>query len=117
MQLLKNYKTLKGSSLIESVMAISIISVCSLVAFMVYLNVVKQHKTVGYYKAKHEVELLIKDIESNHNYDNDAFSFMGYHIDKKVFINKNEGTVLIEFSIRTGEKKHIINKLIPYEQI
>ncbi len=115
MRLLKSFKRLKGSSLIESVIAISIISVCSLVAFMVYLNVVKQHKTVGYYKAKYQIELLIRDVESNNNYDNDALSFKGYHIDKNVLINKDKGTVLLEFSIKTGGKEHIINTLIPYE--
>ncbi|OEK09148.1 hypothetical protein A8C32_10465 [Flavivirga aquatica] len=114
MLLLKSFKMLKASSLVESVMAISIISIAALVACMVYLNVVKQNKTVDYYEAKHHVNILVEEMVKQQNYDNDVFIRKKYAIEKEVTVNKKDQTVFVVFTIRTGGKSYVINKLIPY---
>lgn len=116
MQLLKNYKNLKASSLVESVIAIAIISVAALVAFMVYLNVIRQNKTIYYYAAKHEVELLTQQAVMQKNYDDDEFNYNAYTINKEVIIDKNEQVAYVTFTIKTGGKTFLVNKLIPYHE-
>ncbi len=115
MQLLRNINTLKASSIVESVLAISIISVCVLVAFMVYLNVIMQNNSVNYFKAKHKIDLLIQESIEQNNYDDNLYAFDGYTISKKVKIRKLEHTAFFVFNIKTGEKSYIVNELIPYK--
>ena len=116
MQLLKNFKILKASSIVESVIAISIISICALVAFTVYLNVIGQNKSTYYYNAKHKINFLTQQSIQTKDYDDELYTYKGYSIDKKVVINKGEHTVLLAFTISLGDKKSIINKLISYNE-
>ncbi|NMH85975.1 hypothetical protein [Flavivirga algicola] len=116
MQLLKNYKVFKASSLTESVFAISIISICVLVVFMVYLNIISQNKPVYYYEAKHTVEFLTQESIKQQNYEDNAFEYKGYTINKKVTINKEDQMVSLSFFIKTGHNKYKINKLIPFNE-
>lgn len=114
MALLNNYRNLKASSLVESVVAIAIISICALIAFLVYLNIIKQNNSSSYYKARHQVETLTFESVKHLDYDDDLFQFDGYTIEKKVTINKDDNTVLLSFHVKTANKEHKINKLIPY---
>ncbi|MEW4923114.1 hypothetical protein [Algibacter sp. 2305UL17-15] len=114
MPLLKNFKTLKASSVMESVIAISVISVCSLVAFLIYLNVIKQNKSIHYFNAKHSINLLTEQSVLENNYENDTYTFNSYTISKEVTINKAEQTALLKFTIKSGNSIDVINKLITY---
>lgn len=117
MQSLRHFKRmLKASSLMESVIAISIISICGLVAFLVYLNVISQNKSVHYYKAKHNVEFLTYESEKLQDYDEEVFKYSGYTITKKVNIDEETYTAILSFLIKTGNKEYQINKLIPYNE-
>ncbi len=116
MQSLKNFKRLKASSIVESVIAISIISICALVAFTVYLNVISQNKPTYYFNAKHKINLLTQQSIQTNDYEDDLYTYKGYSIDKKAAINKEEHTVLLRFTISIGNKKNVINKLIPYDE-
>lgn len=103
---------LKASSLAESVIAIAIISVCVLVAFVVYVNVVKQNDSVNYYKAEHEVERLTANCRIDNDYENNTYTYKGYKIDKKVTVNDN--TAQLNWTITTANKRYTIKKIIPY---
>ncbi|MDO5981431.1 hypothetical protein [Flavivirga spongiicola] len=116
MRLLKNFKKLKASSLVESVIAIAIISICVLVVFMAYLNVINLNKSVYYYKAKHTVEFLTHESIEQQDYEDDVFKYRGYTVTKKVTINKEDQVVLLSFFIKTGHNEYQINKLIPYNE-
>lgn len=114
MQSLKNSNSLKASSLVESVIAIAIISVCVLVAFMIYINVIRQNDPISYFNAKHKVESLIQEITEKKNYENDSYTFSNYSITKNVIINTQEQTAMLEFKIKTAYKTYTVNRLIPY---
>ena len=114
MLLLKNSKVLKASSLVESVIAISIISTCALVAFLVYLNIIKQNRSIHYYEAKHVVDFLTFESAKEKDYDDDFFEFKNYTITKNVVVNTNEQVVFLFFLVKTVNKEYKINKLIPY---
>ncbi|HEX9600814.1 MAG TPA: hypothetical protein VF985_04940 [Mariniflexile sp.] len=116
MPLLKNFKQLKASSIIESVIAISIISVCALVAFTIYLNVIRQNKSTHYFNAKHNITFLTGQSIKAQDYNDNTYAYRGYTIDKKVTINKAEHTALLVFTVIIGSKSHVINNLIPYDE-
>ena len=111
----KNCKVLKASSLLETIVAIVLISICSLVALTVYLNVIGQNNPTAYYKAKHDIELLTDEAALNQNFENDTFSYNNYTIDKNVTFNKNEKLVIIDFTINSGQKTYSIKKLVAIE--
>ena len=114
MQLLKSFKKLKASSILESVIAITVISICVLVAFLIYLNIIKQNKSVHYHNAKHMVEFLTQESLRQQNYDENFFEFKHYTISKTVKVDKDNGVAFISFLINTNNDTHQINKLIPY---
>jgi len=113
MILLKRYKILKASSIVESVIAIAIISICILVASLTYLNVIKQNKSVNYYKAKHQIELLNNETLIEQNFNNDTFSFTHYTISKDVDLKKHENIAYVTYTITIGDKIDFIKKIIP----
>jgi len=111
---LKNYKYLKASSLLESVIAISIISICILVAFSIYVNVTSNKKSVGFYNAKHKVEELTNTVLSEKDYEDDEFKYNGFKIKKNVDIDRDNNLVELNFQITTSDKTYIIHKILPY---
>lgn len=112
---LRSFKQLKASSVLESVIAITIISICALVAFSVYLNVIMQHKSVNYYDAKHKIEVLVREALQNKDYEDNLYIYKGYKIDKIVTINELEYTALLVFTIKTSNRNYIVKKIIPYD--
>ena len=116
MRSLKNFKTLNASSVVESIIAISIISVCALVAFLIYLNVIKQNKSINYLNAKHKISLLTQQSILENDFEDNQYSFKNYTIDKKVTINKTEHTSFLTFTLNIGSKTTVFNKLISYNE-
>ncbi|MDO5968989.1 hypothetical protein Q4Q35_04140 [Flavivirga aquimarina] len=116
MKSLKNFKLLKASSVLESVIAISIISICALVAFMVYLNIIRHNKSIAYFNARHSISLLIQQSIEQKDYESNDYTFTGYSIKKQVDVNETEHTALLTFTYKTGNKTNVINKLIAYNE-
>ncbi len=116
MQWLKNFKTLKASSLVESVIAIAIISICVLVAFTVYLNVVRQDKSIHFYNARHKVEhLTIESIEKK-DYEDNVFKYDGYTITKEAIMDEETKTILLSFLLKMRYREYQIKKIIPFDE-
>ena len=111
MKSLKNFNYIKANSLVESVIAIAIISICILAAFLIYLNVIKQNKSVHYYEAKHQVESIFENSIITINYEDETFNYKYYSIEKTVDVSEKENTVRIDFKIKTKNKAYTINKL------
>jgi len=108
----RNFKYVKANSLVESVIAIAIISICILVAFLIYLNVIKQNKSVHYYSAKHQVESLFNAALMSNDFDDDTFKHKYYTIEKTVTISEEEHVARFNFKIKTANKTNTIRKLI-----
>ena len=105
---------LKASSITESVIAISVISICTLGAFSIYLNVIKQNKSVQYFNAKHNINFITKKSTLYNDYENETYVFNEYTIDKEVTLNKTNHTAVLTFTIKSGNSIDITNRLIPY---
>lgn len=107
---------LKGSSLVESVIAIAIISICILIASLVYMNVVSKTNSVAYYNALQQVDLLAVETVTQTNYENETFNYPGCNIEKEVVIDKADGTALLKFRIKIGTKTHEVDRLVLYHE-
>lgn len=116
MPLSKSFRTLKASSIAESVIAISIISICALVAFVVFLNVVQLKKPTLYFTAKHQVNAIAAQNILEEDYEDNTYNFKGYTIDKKVETNSLEHTAVLSFSFKINDKTYTTKKLIPYHE-
>lgn len=114
MLLLKHSKFFKGSSILESIIAIVIISVCVLVAFTIYINVVKRDKPITYYKAKQKVEFLTQEVLETKDYEANSYKYENYSIIKTVEIRENEKIAVLEWTIKTINKVYNVKKIIPY---
>lgn len=113
---LKKYKRLKASSIMESVIAISIISICALAAFTIYLNVVRQNKSMQYYNAKHMVNLLAYQSFQQSDYEDNSYSINEGTIEKRVNINNIEHVAYLSFTIKLGKKTEVMHKIISYNE-
>ena len=105
---------LQANSLVESVIAIAIISVCLLVGFMVYVNVVSHSDSTTMYQAKHQVEFIIQESIQEKNFESETYDFDVYTITKEASINKEEHTVLLEFTIKIATNTKQISRIVSF---
>nr|WP_321234603.1 hypothetical protein [uncultured Psychroserpens sp.] len=112
---MKLSRSFKASSLIESIIAIVLISICSLVALTVYLNVIGQNNPVYYYEAKHTVEKLANEAEKAQDFEDTNYNYSQYTIEKNVTIKEQEHIAIIDYVITSGTKSYTIKKLIKIE--
>jgi uncharacterized FlgJ-related protein len=117
MRLLKNFKNrLKGSSIVETIIAIVLISICSLVALSVYLNVISQTHPIHYYEAKHKIEQLTHSIVVTQNFENDIYRYPYYTIEQQVFVDLKEPYAIVDFRVTTANKTYTIKKLVKIDK-
>ncbi len=77
----------KASSLIETVIAITIITLCSLIGTLVYSKVIDQTPPIRKYKYTFELEKIIEETFINNNLKPLKKKFDGFSIEKKVVQN------------------------------
>ncbi|WP_298320855.1 hypothetical protein [uncultured Aquimarina sp.] len=115
MKELKTYNKyfLKGSSLIESVIAISIIATCLLVAIRLYAAVLNSSSSLSSYKIKFKVAELYNDAKITSDFDDELYEFKTYSIQKKVedFQSKKE-LKNIKYIVRTTSDTIVYNYLL-----
>lgn len=120
MSLLKNYRVLylKASSLLESVMAISIISICILIGTMTYAKVLETGNTLVFYKAKHRISKMLLSSSDAHFFEDNEYDYSSYKITKRIekhphnlYIRRVVFT--IEIGAKSSEYSHILN--YPFE--
>lgn len=98
---------LKASSLIETVIAISIITVCSLIATLFYSKVTNTIPPVKKYELYYEVERLLEETTINKDLNPGIKSKEEWKIEKKVEIAHNEsGLFKVSFIINERNKNY-----------
>lgn len=114
MSLLKNYK-LKASSLIESVVAIAIISICVFIATLIYVKLLETDYEIAFYKAKQKVSVLYLQTIEEQLFEDEVYDFGDYKIVKEIndFSDKVKE---VEFEILTKSKSEKYNYLIKIEE-
>lgn len=80
----KAYKKgiVKASSLLESVIAITVLSLCTLIAVQIYAGLLADSPSLLYYKAKFQMQEIITQTQKNHDFEEEVFDFKNYTIIK-----------------------------------
>lgn len=105
MILSKNYKNIPASSIVETVIALSILSICSAVAFMIFFNVVKHTESLIHIKAKIKVEALHQYNTYNNITDNDKHTYPSFEVLQKVEVDESMNVVLYNYQVLVNESK------------
>gem|GEM_PF-2778550 len=117
MSLLRNCK-LQASSLIESVMAIAIISICISMATLIYVKLLQSDYEIAYYKAKQKIALFHLETIEEQLFEDEVYNFESYKITKQVK-EYSLGVNQVDFELQTKTKKetqHFLVKVISSEE-
>ena len=115
MNLLRNCK-LQASSLVESVMAIAIISICISIATLVYVRLLQSDYEIAYYKAKQKITFLHLETIEKQLFENETYSFESYTITKLVAAY-SYGVNQVDFELQTKTKKETQHFLVKVRSI
>lgn len=116
MKHLKFYSKLKAGSILESVIAITIISISSLIAFTIYLNVIKSNTSIVMENAKQTLVKLINKSELENNIEDEEFVYDNYKIEKRGELNKKEHIARVYWLIKTTTKKKEYQTIMVYNE-
>jgi Tfp pilus assembly protein PilV len=103
MESLKRYKKgyIRASSLIESVIAVTIITLCLLVALQLYVTVLEGRPSMNDYRLKFQVDQLVSEMKLNPSFDSGIYDFETYTIRKSVTDHNNLETLKkVSYSIQ-----------------
>jgi hypothetical protein len=117
MRLSKPSKHLKAASLVESVIAIVIITLCVSIAFLIYIKVVQSEQNLNIIEAHHKIEEITHNSKKYKVYTSKTYNYNNYKITKEVEINEDLQIVYLNYTVLTNKKSVIVKKIIPYEGI
>jgi len=75
---------IKASSIVETVIAITIIAICSLVATLVFANVIHSTTPLNKYEFEFELEKIMESTLNNNEITDATYKFEEFTIQKKV---------------------------------
>ena len=109
---------LKAFSLFESVIAITIISICIGLGTMIYANVVTSETPMTVYEAKAEIHRLFYNLKEQKQYFNETTDFEGYSIDQTLdFYQGNKAIYQVDYTVLIhGKTAHIQSFLLNNEE-
>ena len=87
--------------MIESVIAMTIISVCLLIAMNIYAMVLKSSKSITYYQLQTERQKILNEIKSSPSLSNETYDFKKFSIEKKIQLYDESNIELLELSLTT----------------
>ncbi len=85
---------LKAGSLIESSIAITVITVCLFIALKLYIMVINTDSLLTNETKQYQVDRLIAEIKQNKNFESEIYQFKNYTIRKKVSNYENRSNLL-----------------------
>lgn len=80
---------LKASSLIESVIAITIIAICLLVALKLYSTILGARPSINNHRLKFQVDKLVSEMKLNPSFTSEVYDFKTYKIRKTISDTEN----------------------------
>ena len=113
MKRLKNFK-IQASSLLESVMATAIISICVVVATLVFVNAFKTGYDTTYIEARHIMQSIIVKLQKQQKIEDDTYEFSNYTIEQIVKPHEDYPAIQhIEFTLKTNTRTETFFYLVP----
>lgn len=113
MQLSNPYKV-KGSSIMESVIAMTIIAICLSIGIIIYGRVLQTDNNMAYYQAQQKMKELLWEIKNNRDFENDEYKLETYTIEKKVEILEGETAAQITFVLNLQNRKKEYHYIVSY---
>tara|TARA_R110002072_G_scaffold287464_4_gene453148 strand:+ start:21841 stop:22188 length:348 start_codon:yes stop_codon:yes gene_type:complete len=104
--------SLKGSSIVETVIAITIIAMCSLIATLVFANVINSTEPIKKYAFEFELEQIIEKTITNNEHTGYIYKYDDFTIERKVEHNTPlPGVNRISFLVKMGKNVYHYNLL------
>lgn len=108
-----NFK-IKGSSLIETVIAITIITICSLIATLVYGQIIPQTPPIQKYEWSAEIGRLMEENTLKDNFTPFTKEFKGYSIEGRLKSGNTDRLSNIEFVV-LSQNDTVVIPIIKYK--
>ncbi len=104
--LLSNRYKVKGSSITESVIAMTIIAICISIAIMMYARVLRTDTNMAGYRAQQKVKELLWEVKKDKNkLEDENYNFESFSVDKKIEKTENKNSFKITFTIKLNNQK------------
>ena len=103
----------KAYSLLESVVAISIITICVGLGTTIYSNVISSEKPLITYDANEEIKRLFNELKTSRHYFNKSVDFELYSIEQGInFYKGNQLVYLVEYKVMFNNKNIATQKFL-----
>ncbi len=102
---LSNKYKVKAGSIIESVIAMTIIAICLSMALIIYARVLDADQSVAHYQARQKVKELLWETKTEKQFEDEDFDYETYKIEKKVEELDHNAGYKIVFIIKVQSKK------------
>jgi len=97
---------IKASTLFETLIATSIITILIGIGSMIYSNVLASDQPFAFYQAKGEVDRLYEELKMNRAFFSKTFDYEQYEIEQEVMPYKgNEKLLLVQYNIRSNTRE------------
>ncbi|EZH73944.1 hypothetical protein ATO12_13760 [Aquimarina atlantica] len=111
MQLLNKYNV-KAGSVIESVIAMTIIAICLSMALIIYSRVLDSDHSIAHYQARQKVKELFWETKSEKQFIDEDYDFESFTVVKKVEKLENNAGYKVVFTIRVQSKKETYQYIV-----
>jgi len=105
----------RAASIIETVIAITIITICSLIAILVYSSVIDATPPLKQYELKYTMEKLIEEALENKDVVPYTKKYDGYRIEKTVLFRAPHDLYTVTFRV-VSEKNSLERKILIYRR-
>jgi len=113
---MKDKGYIKASSLIETVIAITIITLCSLIATLVYTSIINQTPPIKKYEYEFVLEKLIQETITKNTITPYKKQFEGFTIEKKVVVNQTNSKLKNVLFLISTNKETIQYPLVVFNE-
>ncbi len=111
MRSLSKYK-IKAGSIIESVIAMTIIAVCLSMALIIYARVLDADHSIANYQARQKVKELLWETKTEQLFIDEDYDFESFTVHKKVEELENDSGYKVVFMIKVQSKKEIFQYVV-----
>ncbi|MDY8138465.1 hypothetical protein [Aquimarina sp. 2201CG5-10] len=97
----------------ESVIAITIIATCLLIAIRLYATVLNSSSSINSYRTKFKVSQLYNQVKINRDFDDEVYDFKTFSIQKKVVdFQGNKELKNVKYIVQTLKDTIVYNYLL-----
>ncbi len=113
MMSLKNFKKLRASTLIESIIALTICAACLSIAILIFVQITKSSQSITLIRAEQQLSrMLFKDWLEGTPIENTKESFSAFSIDKTIEKTEDNATFIILNYNAQAQNREVSRRLL-----